>query len=293
MSWVLKDLVNKNKSQSLSKMRIDAHQHFWKYDPVRDDWITGDMGVIRRDFYPADLEGHLRSNGFDGSVAVQASQAETETDFLIELSTQSAIIKGVVGWVDLHSDNLGSRLAHYAQVPVVKGFRHIVQGQPAGFMENPKFIRGVKQLAAYGFTYDLLIYHYQLPEAVEFLRKVEEVPMVLDHLAKPAIKSGELSDWKKQIRELAAFDNISCKISGMVTEADWKNWKEEDFRPYLEVVLEAFGTKRLLYGSDWPVCLVAAPYDRQLSIVLNFIRTLSESEQRSIMGENAKTFYNI
>lgn len=275
-------------------MIIDAHQHFWQFDPVRDAWITEDMQTIRKDFLPADLEPVLKNNGVDGCVAVQADQSETETDFLLRLAGENAFIKGVVGWVDLRAGDVKSRLEHYAQFPLLKGFRHIVQGEPdKNFLLRDDFGRGIKALAEYDFTYDILVYPHQLPAVAEFVKKFSGHPLVIDHLAKPDFETGELKGWEQHIRNIARYKNVYCKLSGMVTEADMQNWKQEDFIPFLEVALEAFGPDRLMFGSDWPVCLLAAEYEEVAGIVRQFVSKLSQAEQTQIMGGNAVEFYKI
>lgn len=274
-------------------MRIDAHQHFWKYHPVRDAWITAEMEAIRRDFLPHDLELLLRANQLDGCVAVQADQSETETNFLLQLAQQNPFIKGVVGWVDLRSDRLPERLEHYTTFNRLKGFRHIVQAEPPGFLLDKKFTAGVRALGQFNFTYDLLLYPHQLEESLTFIQALPPQPIVIDHLAKPYIKKGEIAEWKKVMRECARFDHVWCKLSGLVTEADWKNWKVDDVIPYLDVALNLFGSKRLLFGSDWPVCLVAASYAQTIRLVEDFIAPLSPEEKKDIMGENAVRFYNL
>ncbi len=274
-------------------MIIDAHQHFWKYDPVRDSWITDDMDVIKRDFLSEDLLPELRANGVDGCVAVQADQSEDETHFLLDLAGKTTFVKGVVGWVDLRGDDLTEKLLYFRKFKLLKGFRHVVQGEPAGFLLDKVFINGVNQLAKHGFTYDLLIYHHQLKEALAFVASVPDTKIVIDHIAKPSIVSGEKTQWELNMAAMATFPNIFCKLSGMVTEASWRDWKRDDFYPYLDEVLEAFGPKRLMYGSDWPVCLVAASYKEQFDIVRDYISRLSEAEQRQILGGNAVAFYKL
>lgn len=275
-------------------MTIDAHQHFWRFDPVRDAWITEEMDVIRRDFLPADLAPLLKAAGIDGCVAVQADQSEAETHFLLECAQGNDFVKAVVGWVDLRSPDVAERLAYWAERPLVKGFRHIVQGEPDDkFLLREDFNNGVAALKKHGFTYDILVFPHQLPAVEQFVEKHPEQPLVIDHLAKPYIKKKEIGDWTKQIRRIARMPHVHCKLSGMVTEADLQDWKEADFRPYLDTVLEAFGPGRLMYGSDWPVCLLAADYARQKAIVDNFIGSLSASEKSGIMGGNAAAFYHI
>jgi L-fuconolactonase len=274
-------------------MVIDSHQHFWIFDEERDSWITPEMQVIRKNFLPEDLRPILKSNGVDGCVAVQASQSEAETEFLLYLAEANGLVKGVVGWVDLRSDDLYKKLEEYSQFEKLKGFRHVVQGEPEGFLLQPDFIKGVGQLVAFDFTYDILIHQQQLKEAFDFAVRLPNVHFVLDHIAKPLIKKGEIQPWANDIRRLAELPNIHCKVSGMVTEADWQNWEKADFRPYLDVVFEAFGTERLMFGSDWPVCLVAAEYEGAKGILTDYLSMFSDSEIQKVMGTNAFSFYNL
>ncbi|WP_138481884.1 amidohydrolase family protein [Dyadobacter bucti] len=274
-------------------MIIDAHQHFWIFDLERDSWITPEMGVIRKNFLPEDLRPVLRSNGVDGCVAVQAAQTDSETEFLLQLAEANDFVKGVVGWVDLRSPNLYGQLEKYSQFEKLKGFRHVVQGEEEGFMLQPDFIKGVGQLVAFDFTYDILIRANQLEEAFNFAVRLPNIHFVLDHIAKPLIKSWEIEKWSSDIRKLAELPNVTCKVSGMVTEADWQNWEKADFRPYLDVVFEAFGTERLLYGSDWPVCLVAAEYEGAKGILTDYLSMFSDREMADVMGQNAVKFYNL
>jgi len=274
-------------------MLLDSHQHFWQYDPARDAWITEAMGVLRRDFLPEDLKPILDHNHVSGCVAVQAEQSEAETHFLLALAEEHAFIRGVVGWVDLRDEALEDRLAYFSSFKKLKGFRHLVQGEPAGFLSDPRFIRGVRMLARYNYTYDLLLYHHQLDEALHFVQQVPEVKIVVDHLAKPSIRTGEKTQWELNMAALSTFDHVSCKVSGMVTEADWQQWKPADFYPYLDELLESFGPSRLLYGSDWPVCLLAANYEQQLFIVQSYLANLSAREKEQVLGENAVNFYNL
>lgn len=274
-------------------MTIDAHQHFWYYQPERDAWITEDMRSIRRDFLPEDLAPLLRRSKIEGCVAVQADQSEKETDFLIKCARNNPFVKGVVGWTDLQSPGVQARLEYYYQFQEVKGFRHIIQSEPADFFSQKAFNNGISLLEQYNFTYDILIYPNHLPGALSFIRKFPNQLFVIDHLAKPYIKKQQLRPWKQQLQQIAMHENVYCKLSGMVTEADWQNWKRTDFKPYLETTLEAFGSNRILYGSDWPVCQVAAAYHQQLEIVQQFIEPLSPSEKKAIMGDNAVRFYHL
>lgn len=273
---------------------IDAHQHFWKFDPVRDSWITDEMSVIQKDFFPGDLKPVLQRNGFDGCVAVQASQSEEDTEFLISLANDNDFIKGVVGWVDLQANDIEQRLTKYKSVSVVKGFRHVLQGEPQrDLMLTPNFKRGIAALQKHGFTYDILIFPDQVKFSEELVASFPEQKFVIDHIAKPYIKRKEIEEWKKDMESIAQHQNVYCKISGMVTEADWKGWKKEDFKPYLDVVVNAFGTNRILFGSDWPVCLVAASYETMLAIVKDYFSSFSKKEQEQFFGINAIRFYNL
>ncbi|WP_367913684.1 amidohydrolase [Leadbetterella sp. DM7] len=274
-------------------MKIDAHQHFWTYDPETFAWLTDDMAAIRKSFQPEDLKPVLDYYAFDGCVFVQVNQTEQETLHFHEVALQNPFIRGVVGWTDLFSDRLEENLEKYAGMEKVKGFRHIVQGEPAGFMKNPQFVEAVKKLSRYDFTYDILIYPPQLKDAVFIARSCPDTRFVLDHMAKPLIREGKVTQWANYIRELAAHPNVFCKVSGLVTEADYHHWKKEDFYIYLDMVLNAFGADRLLYGSDWPVCLVAATYEEQLDILESYFSGLSETEKAGIFGENARQVYRL
>jgi L-fuconolactonase len=274
-------------------MTVDAHQHFWYYQPKRDSWITEEMKVIRRDFLPEDLSPHLRRNKIEACIAVQADQSEKETDFLIKCASSNPFVKGVVGWTDLQSPGVQARLEYYYQFQEVKGFRHIIQSEPEEFFSGESFTKGISLLEQYNFTFDILIYPHHLPAALAFIKKFPNQPFVIDHLAKPYIRKQQLKPWKQQLQQIAMHENVQCKFSGMVTEADWLSWKATDFKTYLETALEAFGAKRIMYGSDWPVCQVAASYDQQLDIVKQFIEPLSPAEKKAILGENAARFYHL
>jgi L-fuconolactonase len=274
--------------------KIDAHQHFWKFDPVRDSWINDEMKIIQKDFLPADLEPLLTQNGFDGCVAVQSDQSEQENEFHLQLAGKFDFIKGIVGWIDLQAENAKERLEYYSQFEKMKGFRHVLQGEAKrDLMLSSAFKKGISLLNKYHFTYDILIYQDQLQYIPDFVSYFPDQPFVIDHLAKPAIKNGEISEWKNDIERIAQFENVYCKLSGMVTEADWKHWKKNDFKPYLDVVVEAFGTDRILFGSDWPVCLVAASYQEMLGIVENYFSSFSKEEQEKFFGLNAIQFYRL
>lgn len=275
-------------------MKIDAHQHFWQFDPVRDSWINDEMAVIQRDFLPQDLWPVLQANGIDGCITVQSDQTEAENNFQLQNAANNPFVKGVVGWVDLQAHNIEERLAYYSRFDKMKGFRHVLQGEPQrDLMLQPKFMHGIGKLAQHNFTYDILIFPDQLPYIIQFAQSFPNQKFVIDHIAKPDIKHQTIADWKKDIEAIALFDNVSCKISGMVTEANWQQWQPEDFTPYLDVVVNAFGTKRIMYGSDWPVCLVAADYERMLGIVTQYFKSFSATEQADFFGLNAANFYNL
>lgn len=275
-------------------MKIDAHQHFWRYDAQRYDWITDEMSVIRRDFLPKDLLPELKANAIDASIAVQADQSEDETHFLLDLAAKHGTIAGVVGWIDLRADNLRARLDHFSQFKKLRGFRHIVQAEPDDrFMSRPDFRRGIAALTDHGFTYDILIYPKQLPAAIDLVEKFPNQRFVIDHIAKPDIKSGRLAPWDAQMKAIAAHPNVYCKVSGMVTETDWRNWRPSHFRPYLDVVFDAFGPDRVMFGSDWPVCLVAGSYTQVENVVAGYAENLPAADQAKIFGENGARFYSL
>jgi L-fuconolactonase len=275
-------------------MKIDAHQHFWRYDGERDTWITPEMAVLKRDFLPDELCTELQENGIDACVAVQAGQSEDETHFLLDLTDRFPAVAGVVGWVDLRADNVRERLEYFAQFPKLRGFRHIVQSEPDDrFLLQREFLRGIGILGERGFTYDILIYPRHLPAAIEFVERFPSQGFVLDHLAKPEIKSAKIKEWATHMKRLAHAPNVWCKLSGLITEADWKRWQAEEIRPYLDVVFESFGTRRLMFGSDWPVCLLAGTYRRVKQVIEDYLADLSESERELVFGGNACRFYGL
>lgn len=274
-------------------MKIDSHQHFWQYDRQKHDWITDEMAVLKRDFLPGDLSPLLTGCGLDGCVAVQADQSMEETLFLLELTRHHDFIKGVVGWVDLRSPHLENSLKELSRHEKLVGFRHVLQGEPEGFMLQPDFVRGVEELSRLGYTYDILVYAHQLPEVVQLLDRLPEMPLVIDHFAKPDIKSGSISQWKENMEQIAQHQHVVVKMSGLVTEADWKGWHPEDMEQYFEVVLQHFGAGRILYGSDWPVCTLAGDYQRVYDLAGHLIGRLGSAEQADIMGLNAARFYNL
>jgi len=275
-------------------MIIDSHQHFWNYEPVKHAWLDDDMSVIRRDFTPSDLKKVFTENGVDGCVVVQADQTLEETDFLIKLASENDFIKGIVGWVDLRAENIDDTLNHYSTIEKVKGFRHIVQGEADhNFLLRPAFLNGISLLEKYNFTYDILIFPHQLGATLEFVKKFPNQKFVIDHIAKPYIKDGFFDGWAALMTEIGKQKNVYCKLSGIITEADYNTWTPQQIEPYISLTLEAFGTNRIMFGSDWPVCLVAGNYKKVKELVTNFIATLSPLEQDAIMGKNAIEFYNL
>ncbi len=275
-------------------MPIDSHQHFWKYDVQRHRWITDDMKALKRDYMPPDLLPELKANGVSGCVVVQVDQTEQETQFLLALTDQYKFIKGVVGWVDLQSPEVSERLRHFSQFKKLRGFRHIVQSEADdGFMLRPEFCRGIQALKEFGFTYDILIYAQQLPAALELVTRFPDQPFVIDHIAKPSIRSGTLAPWAAQMRSLAEHPNVYCKVSGLITEADWKSWRAKDFLPYLNVVFDTFGPERLMFGSDWPVCLLAGSYRQVGQLIGNYVSKLPARQKEAIFGLNAIRFYGL
>jgi L-fuconolactonase len=274
-------------------MQVDTHVHFWKYNRSRDGWITNDMKTLQQDYLPQTIAQTLKRNDIDGCVAVQVEQAEVETLFLVELSKTHDIIKGVVGWVDLQNENIEERLHYFSQFPVIKGWRHIVQGESNDFLLGKNFQHGIAALQSYGYTYDVLIYHHQLKPALEFISKFPEQKFVIDHCAKPDIANKKTDEWKSLIGEIARNPNVYCKLSGLFTEAKWKEWSAGEFYPYLDVVFKAFGTNRLMFGSDWPVMLLSGIYVQWKSLLEKYMENFDEEDREKVFGENAKQFYGL
>ena len=275
-------------------MVIDSHQHFWNYEPVKHAWIDNAMAVIRKDFTPHDLKKVYQENGIDGCVAVQADQTLEETDFLLKLASENDYIKGVVGWVDFRAENIEDVLKQYSKFKKLKGFRHVVQGEPDhNFLLRPAFLNGIYKLENYNFTYDILIFPHQLGATLEFVKKFPNQKFVIDHIAKPYIKDGFYEGWATLMTEIGKHKNVFCKLSGMITEGDYSTWTPQQIEPYMHLILKAFGPDRIMFGSDWPVCLVAGTYKKVKELVTNFIATLSPVEQQAIMGKNAIKFYNL
>jgi L-fuconolactonase len=275
-------------------MRIDAHQHFWRFNPEEYGWIDDSMAVLRRDFLPSDLKPELQAAGFDACVAVQARQTLEETRWLLSLAADSPFIAGVIGWVDLRADNLRHQLPKFSKNPKLLGVRHVVQGEPDDrFLLRPDFLRGIAALEEFNLTYDILIFPRHLQVAAEFVQRFPKQRFVLDHVAKPFIKAQQVEPWASDIRELARFPNVFCKLSGMVTEADWHSWKPEHFAPYLEVAMESFGPDRLMIGSDWPVCTVAGSYATVMSLVIDFLQRYPTNVCDKILGGTAQEFWGL
>lgn len=271
--------------------RIDAHQHFWIYDPAQYPWIPPGS-ALHRDWLPDDLAREQAPLGLHGSIAVQARQSLAESEWLLSLADRDERIRGVVGWVDLRADTVEDDLAALSAHPKFVSVRHVVQDEPDDrFLLGEHFLRGLGKLRRFGLTYDLLLYPRQLPAAIELVRQFPQQAFVLDHLAKPEIRTGGMEPWSEQIRELAKHENVFCKVSGMVTEADHRCWKRSDLRPYLDVTFEAFGVDRLMWGSDWPVCLLAAGYEEVFALVEEYTRSFTQAERNALFGGNARRFY--
>lgn len=273
-------------------MIIDSHVHFWKYNKQRDTWMN-DMKILQQDYLPEHLSLTAKRNDIEGVLAVQADQSELETHFLVELAKTHSLINGVIGWIDLRSDKLEERLQYFSQYSIIKGWRHIVQAEPNDFLLNGDFQRGVALLKTYNFTYDILIYPQQLKAALSFIQKFPDQKLIIDHCAKPDIKNSKLDEWALLINEIAQHTNVYCKISGLFTEASWKEWGPSDFYPYLDVVFSAFGTDRLVYGSDWPVLLVSGIYVQWKSLIEKYMEHFPPEDKEKVFGLNAEKFYGL
>ncbi len=274
-------------------MKIDSHHHFWKYNPIEYNWIDESMKSIKKDFLPKDLKPILDSNSIDGSIAVQAHQSEEETLFLLKLAEKFNFIKGVIGWLDIKANDFEERLIFFKKNRLFKGLRHIVQDEKNDFLLNPEFQNGISKLSKFDLTYDLLIYPKQLYPAIELVKKFPNQTFILDHIAKPNISKKINQEWIYNIKSLSNYQNVYCKISGMVTETEDYKWEIDNFNPFLDVIVNSFGVDRLLFGSDWPVCLLAGKYKDILNIVTNYFKKYSERDQKKILGENAIKVYNI
>lgn len=277
-------------------MKIDSHQHFWTYSVAEYGWITEAMHLLKKDHLPESLLRILSKNGIDGSIAVQARQTVEETRWLLQLSERYSFIKGVVGWVDLQSEKLDDQLKEFAAFPNFVGVRHVVQDEPDDdFLLRERFLQGINKLLEYNLTYDILIYPHHLPIAAEFIKCFPSHRLILDHIAKPNIKDRRIRQWEKNLQALSEYPHVYCKVSGLVTEADWHSWTYQNFEPYLDVIFELFGINRLLFGSDWPVCTVAGSYKEIMSIVEKYLdnKKFSDNECSGFWGENAAKIYNL
>ena len=275
-------------------MRVDAHQHFMEYNAEEHVWVTDELGALKRSFLPADSASLLESIRFDGCIAVQARQMVEENDWLLRLAEAWPIIKGVVGWVDLTSPEVGIHLERYACYPKMKGFRHVITDEPDdGFLLRDDFRRGIGQLKALEMTYDLLIFPKHIPQAIRLVQENPDQKFVVDHIGNPNIRDGVMSPWDSGIAELGKYDNVFCKLSGMAFLAEWHRWNPTDFTPYLDLVFEAFGPDRLMIGSNWPVCTVSGDYAPVMNIVLNYVRQFSSETREKILGKNCCRFYSV
>jgi L-fuconolactonase len=274
-------------------MRIDAHHHLWRYTSEDYGWIDDAMHVLRRDFLLDDLALACAQAHIDGTIAVQARQTLEETHWLLALATQTNLIRGVVGWGPIAADNFAGVLERLATNPLLKGLRHVVQAEPDGFMDSPHFNRGLTTLAASGLVYDLLIVARQFPEAIRLVDRHPNLPFVLDHIAKPDILHHEIDNWAAHIRDLATRPHVACKLSGMVTEADYAAWTPAQLKPYFDVVLEAFTPSRLMMGSDWPVCTVACDYSRWFALIADWLAPLTPTERTAIESNTALRTYKL
>nr|WP_306264880.1 amidohydrolase family protein [Pararhizobium sp. IMCC3301] len=277
-------------------MRLDAHQHFWNYTENADDfvWMTDDLGVLQQNFLPADLAPLLAAANMDGCIAVQAREVQAETDYLLDLAASNPVIKGVVGWVDLCAPDVEAHIEPYTDTPALKGFRMLIHDrEDADFADSAEHARGVASLAKFGLSYDLLLRTIHLPSAIRLVDSLPDQPFVVDHIAKPKMDGSDWKAWQFGMQEIAKRPNVLCKLSGLVTEADWSAWQAASFTPYLDTVLEAFGPERLMIGSDWPVCTLAADYQTTLDIVSTWAGRLSATEQAAIMGGTCAKFYSV
>ncbi len=275
-------------------MKTDSNFHFWRYDAREYEWIDESMAALRRDVLPAEAAGEMAKAGINRCIAVQARQSLDETRWLLKLAGEHAHIAGVVGWVDLQADDVRDQLEEFARVPKLIGIRHIVQSEPDDrFLLRPSFCRGISLLEDLEFAYDILIYPRHLAAAAEFIGRFKSERFVIDHLAKPDIRNKEIAEWERRIRAVAAFPHVYCKVSGLVTEASWATWTPGDLRPYLDIVFDCFGPYRLIAGSDWPVCTVAASYGRTMSVLTEYLADRSEAERAAVMGGNAERLWNL
>jgi L-fuconolactonase len=274
-------------------MIIDSHVHFWKFDPVRDAWITEGMTTIRKDFLPEDFSLYLKEKSTEGCIAVQADQSDEETTFLINLAKENSFIKGVVGWIDLTSEKLEEPLQNYQSEKLIKGFRHIAEGEEIGFLLQKNVLNGIATLHQYGYTFDILLRQNQLSDAVKLSEKLPDQPFILDHCGKPDLKTNDLKDWKSNILELAKNSNIYCKVSGLLTQGNWHSINEKSIFEVLDFIFSQFGIKHTVFGSDWPVMLLGGNYALWLELITKYLTQFSKEEQQLFFAGNAVEFYNL
>ena len=274
-------------------MIIDSHQHFWNYNPKRDKWINNNMNILKQDFLPKDLRIILDKEKVQGSIAIQADQSENESLFLLDCASKNSFIKGVVGWVDLCSEEVDRRLEFFSSNKLFKGVRHIVQAEKDNFLLREDFQRGISKLSKFNLTFDLLIYPHQLDAAIKLVKRFPKQKFVLDHIAKPKISESMSEKWVFSIIELSKSKNVFCKLSGMVTETLNFKFNEKEFTPFIDIIFQNFGSDRIMFGSDWPVCLLAANYKKVIQIVKNYFEDKNENIKNKIFAENALAFYNL
>lgn len=274
-------------------MIIDSHVHFWKFDPIRDAWITNEMTAIRKDFLPKDFSFYLNKNQVEGCIAVQADQSDEETSFLVDLAKENPFIKGIVGWVDLTSEKLEESLQKYQSEKLIKGFRHIAEGEEMGFLLQENVLNGIEKLHQFNYTFDILLRQHQLLNAVKLSEKLPDQSFILDHCGKPDLKTNDLKDWKLNISELAKNPNIYCKISGLLTQGNLNLIDEKSIFEILDFIFSQFGTQRLVFGSDWPVMLLGGNYALWLELISKYLAQFSKEEQRLFFSGNTVTFYNL
>jgi len=274
--------------------RIDSHHHLWEFSSQEYGWINEDMGVLRHNFLPSNIYKEMAAAGISASIAVQARQTVEETRWLLDLANQNDFIKGVVGWAPLTDPNVGSVFEQLAVHPKLRAVRHVIQDEPDdNYILRSDFNRGIKELAHHNLTYDILIFERHLPQTIRFVDQHPNQKFVVDHLAKPRVKDRSLSPWREQIHELAKRPNVYCKISGLATEADLNHWTGDQLHPYIGNVLNAFTPKRVMFGSDWPVCLLALPYQRWVAIVEKMIAAFSIAEQQQFWADTAIEAYGL
>jgi L-fuconolactonase len=272
---------------------IDAHHHLWRYSAAEYEWIDDSMSALRRDFLPADLLAELVQARVNAAIAVQARQTLEETRWLLDIAQNCEAIRGIVGWAPIASPDFAASLSSLAAEQKLVGLRHIVQAEPKGFLDSAAFNRGIQTLRKTGLTYDLLIVEPQLEEAIRFVDRHPQQIFILDHIAKPKIAAQELEPWRSRIRELSKRSNVACKLSGLVTEDSWSHWSMESLHPYIDAVVEAFGTGRLMAGSDWPVCLLATGYAQWWQFLQSYFASFSQNDKANIFGATAAKFYNL